>query len=446
MTALSIAAVIFILYFWTLANDEVFLKEAYSALENEQFTFGSIYRFGGQDALDEAVAIKVSVMKNRSLIGLFDADYTPLAGNVSKWPDLKQQRDIFQVSEKLNQLVIDEYSENYNPRSRQFLVSIRQFNDDRILFLARDVQHVYSAQWMGSYFSWVFVSFLLTIVVLSYFVAWYVVNRINRMALTADHIMKTGNLKRRLHIDSHWDDLSRLAIVFNRMLAKIEESFTNIKSVTDNIAHDLRTPLSRLRTTLEKIPEAELRKRSLQETDNLLSMFNGLLRIGDIETQRQRRAFMRIELDVIVDDVVSLYQPVADQKNMKIELDIAPVSIIGDRDLIFQAIANIIDNCIKYSGFNSTVTVEVREYKRCVAISVNDSGPGVSCEQFVHLDRRFYRAEQSRSSAGNGLGLSLVRAVAKLHDGNLWFIDNPRMQKSGLGVTITLPKIDTLAR
>ncbi len=440
MTALSIAAVIFILYFWTLANDKVFLKEAYNALENEQFTFGSIYRFGGQEALDEAVAIKVSVMKNRTLIGLFDGNRNPIEGNVTHWPDVKEQRNIFQVSARLNKLVAEEYSENFHPRSKHFLVSIRHFNDNRILFLARDVQHIYSAQWMGSYFSWVFIFFLLAIVVLSYFVAWYVVNRINRMAYTADNIMKTGNLKRRLHVDSHWDDLSRLAIVFNRMLAKIEESFTNIKSVTDNIAHDLRTPLSRLRTTLEKIADPDLRKKSLQEADNLLAMFNGLLRIGDIETKHQRRAFKRVHLDVIIDDVVSLYQPVADQKKMKIEMEIDPVIIIGDRDLIFQAIANIVDNCIKYAGFSSTISILLKEYKHCVAISVNDSGPGVSSDQFVHLERRFYRAEESRSSAGNGLGLSLVRAVALLHDGNLWFIDNPEMGKSGLGVTITLPR------
>ncbi|MCW8091784.1 HAMP domain-containing sensor histidine kinase [Alteromonas sp. ASW11-130] len=443
MTALSVAAVIFILYFWTLANDEVFVKEAYAALENEQFTFGSIYRFGGQDALEQAVSIKVNVMKNRTLIGLFDKNLQPLAGNLSKWPEVKQQRSIFQVSKRLNQLISENYAEKFNPRSKHFLVTIRKFNKDRILFLARDVQHLYSAQWMGSYFSWVFIGFLLAIVVLSYFVAWYVVNRINRMALTADNIMKTGNLKRRLHVDSHWDDLSRLAIVFNRMLTKIDESFTNIKSVTDNIAHDLRTPLSRLRTTLEKIPEPDLRKKSLQETDSLLAMFNGLLRIGDIETQHQRRAFKRVQLDVIVNDVLSLYQPIAEQKKMNIEVDVDPVVIIGDRDLIFQAIANIIDNCIKYAGANSTISVVVKEYKRCVGISVNDSGPGVSSDQFVHLERRFYRAEESRTSSGNGLGLSLVRAVAKLHDGNLWFIDNPKMQKTGLGVTITLPKIST---
>ena len=178
------------------------------------------------------------------------------------------------------------------------------------------------------------------------------------MSQTADKIIKTGSLQERLQIDSNWDDLSSLSIVFNQMLDTIESSVNNIKSVTDSIAHDLRTPLSRLRNTLEKIEDDELRTDTTQEADNLLNMFNSLLRISGLETTNKKEGFCTTDVRAIVEDVVDLYHPLAEERNIHLSSSLAPVTMTVDPNLLFQAVANVLDNAIKYSHDDSEETAD----------------------------------------------------------------------------------------
>jgi signal transduction histidine kinase len=273
--------------------------------------------------------------------------------------------------------------------------------------------------------------------VLSFAIAVYVVNRINRMSQTADKIIKTGSLEERLEIDSSWDDLSSLSFVFNQMLDTIENSVNNIKSVTDSIAHDLRTPLARLRNTLEKIEDDNLREETTQEADNLLNMFNSLLRISGLETTSKKEGFCPTELRDIIDDVVDLYHPLAEERDISLHSSLQPVMMNADPNLMFQAVANVLDNAIKYSPSGGRVEVSLSDTNGRIVVSVNDCGIGVKEQEIESLERRFYRAESSRTSKGNGLGLSLVSAIVKLHDGKLWFVHDPLMQGRGLGVVFS---------
>jgi signal transduction histidine kinase len=257
------------------------------------------------------------------------------------------------------------------------------------------------------------------------------------MSQTADKIIKTGSLEERLEIDSSWDDLSSLSFVFNQMLDTIENSVNNIKSVTDSIAHDLRTPLARLRNTLEKIEDDNLREETTQEADNLLNMFNSLLRISGLETTSKKEGFCPTELRDIIDDVVDLYHPLAEEREISLHSSLQPVLMNADPNLMFQAVANVLDNAIKYSPSGGRVEVSLSDTNGRIVLSVNDCGIGVKEQEIESLERRFYRAESSRTSKGNGLGLSLVSAIVKLHDGKLWFVHDPLMQGRGLGVVFS---------
>jgi len=271
-------------------------------------------------------------------------------------------------------------------------------------------------------FSRLMIGIMVGIVFLSFIIAFYVVARINRMSLTITNIMNTGNLSSRLEVDSSWDDLSKLSEVINRMLAALEEMVAGVKSVSDNIAHDLRTPLTRLRGDLELSNDINDKYKLIAEVDNIMSIFNALLRITDIETEKQKSAFKTNNLSDIVVDVLELYDVLAEQKQLTISSDINSCTLFSDRDLLFQAFANVLDNAIKFTPEGGKVVVSLHETpKGDVCYSICDSGPGIPHEHVEQVTKRFYRVETSRSSKGNGLGLSLVSAVIRLHNGQISF-------------------------
>lgn len=429
-TLLSSAAMAFIIYFWSLANEDTLLGEARAAINARMWGYVSIYKLGGERALLQAVNQNDNGGSGL-LLYLEDSQGRYIAGNLTSTEHLRPpaDSDFFQFT------INDEATDKRAVVFRQ-----QQLENGMKLFVARDINELYTAQWIGQSLSWVFVVVLGCISGLSFGVAIYVVNRINRMSSTADSIMQTGNLTERLAIDSNWDDLSKLAVMFNRMLDKIESSVRNIKSVTDNIAHDLRTPLTRMRSKLDRLPDSELKYEAQAEAENLLGMFNGLLRIADIESKRQKEGFAQLDLADVVSDVVDLYEPYIEEHHMALSFNINKVVMRGDSNLLFQVVANLLDNAVKYAGDGAHIRVETGQTNKRFYISVNDSGLGVDATHFEQLDRRFYRAQSSRTTAGNGLGLSMVKAVCDLHDGNLYYVIDPLCQQRGLGVTLTFPK------
>jgi len=259
--------------------------------------------------------------------------------------------------------------------------------------------------------------------------------RIDAVTATSQTIM-TGDLSGRVPVDGSGDELDRLSENLNAMLERIEQLMQGMREVSDNIAHDLKTPLNRLRNRAE----AALREhggaktyrvaleRTIDEADDLIKTFNGLLSIARLEAGTAGGAMEEIDASVLISDVVELYEPAAEDKGLSLTAHMPEeVHFTGDRQLIGQALANLIDNAIKYSGdgeVSGEIAVTANGTDNGIEIAVADQGPGVPEKDRERVLKRFVRLEESRSRPGSGLGLSLVAAVARLHGGAVRLEDN----------------------
>jgi signal transduction histidine kinase len=275
------------------------------------------------------------------------------------------------------------------------------------------------------------------------FISRSMLRRIEAINDTSRDIM-AGALNRRVPVRGTGDEFDRLAENLNRMLDRIEALLAGMKEISDNVAHDLRSPLARLRTRLETVlmddgDAAAYRaaiEATIAEADGLLATFNALLGIAQAEAGIARERFTEIDAATLAEDLAELYAPLAEQRGLKMTTDISGDGVVrGDRDLLFQALANLADNAIKFSPPGGTIRIGVRRTGEGVGISVADDGPGIPAESREDVRRRFVRLDESRTTPGSGLGLSLVDAVANLHDGRLILEDN----EPGLRATLDLP-------
>lgn len=254
--------------------------------------------------------------------------------------------------------------------------------------------------------------------------------RIEAINNTSNAIVRSGDLSRRIPQRGSNDDLDQLTGNLNGMLYRIEDLMTGVRQVSDSIAHDLRTPLTRLRNRLElakigdgdEASQQQTIDRALEEVDDILNTFNALLRISRIETGDAKRDFKSLNVGEICTDVVELYEPVAEAKDISLHLEShydTTAKISGDRNLIFQALANVVDNAIKFSEPESKVSISLLSENSRIVLSIADKGPGIPEESHERVFERFYRGDKSRGSEGNGLGLALVKAVCRVHDADV---------------------------
>jgi signal transduction histidine kinase len=265
--------------------------------------------------------------------------------------------------------------------------------------------------------------------------------RVEQVNRTAERVI-AGNLSDRVPRRGTGDEFDQLAANLNGMLDQIERLMTAMREVTINIAHDLRTPLARLRARLEltlignadAAAQGDAVRAAIDEADRLLATFNALLSIAEAEAGAGRFAGERLDLGEVAGAVAELYEPVAEERGFALQLDSTPgATVRGDRHLLSQALANLIDNALKYGG--GTIAIGVGQRDGRAAIEVSDRGPGIPEADRDSVFDRFVRLEPSRSTPGNGLGLSLVRAVARRHDASVTLGDN----RPGLKVRIEFP-------
>ncbi len=249
------------------------------------------------------------------------------------------------------------------------------------------------------------------------------VRRVRAVHRTIERIM-SGSLRERLVISGVEDDLDRLSRSVNWMLDRIEALLEEVAGIGDDIAHDLRTPLTRVRTRLEwarapgqsKDAMIEGIEAAISGLDQALAVITALLRIAEIEDGRRRAAFGDVDLSAVVRDIAELYEPIAETSGIALTVDAgARLSVIGDRDLLIEAIANVIDNAIKFTPTGGRVVIAAFERGLLHVVRITDSGPGIPTEERAAVMKRFYRSDKSRHHRGSGLGLGLVQAITRLH-------------------------------
>ncbi len=259
------------------------------------------------------------------------------------------------------------------------------------------------------------------------------VGRLRVLHQAIERIMH-GGLGERLPAGGTRDDLDQLTRAMNRMLDEIERLVGEAKSVGDNIAHDLRTPLARVRTRLERGRRVARTREELcdvvdaaiEDLELTFGIVTALLRIAEIETGRRRAGFGSVDLAEIAQEAVEIYAPIAEDCEVSLAAETSAVPLVpGDRDLLMEAVANLVDNAIKFTPAGGAVRIAVSETPDGPALRIADTGPGIPAAERELVLRRFYRADKSRQVPGHGLGLSLVAAIVRLHDFRLTAGDGP---------------------
>lgn len=396
------------------------------------------YRAGGISNLAKTVANR-SLTPGNSLYLVTDADGDRITGNLTS-----VSRDLWNSVGRV-EFVYSRPGQR-GPESRLALVSVFRLKGGFRLLVGRDIEDrrvfdrvVKSAFLLGLGF--------MALVGLGggWLVSRSLLTRVDAIADTSRTIME-GDLSRRVPVSGSGDEFDRLSQNLNAMLERIEQLMAGMREVSDNIAHDLKTPLNRLRNRAE----AALREQGghqdyrqtlesiIDEADDLIKTFNGLLSIARLEAGAAGAATEDVDIAGLIRDVVELYEPAAEDRGMLITAQTEPdIKLKADKQLVGQALANLIDNAIKYGGLDDGGRIEVSAAKTSttVEVAVSDNGPGIPEKDRARVLKRFIRLEESRSRPGSGLGLSLVAAVARLHGGEIRLEDNG----PGLRAVLSLP-------
>jgi signal transduction histidine kinase len=401
------------------------------AITTEHLSLQGAYERSGRDGLIALIQERTADKRFADNVYiLVDPALARLAGNLKAWPPTvtaaggwAEFRALEQSPEQLR-----------NATSRPLLrATIETFPSGDRLLVGKDISDLdsFTEQIKTAVISGVALIFVLAGVA-SILVTRRTVGRIESINATSRAIMLSG-LDKRIPLRGTNDEWDRVAENLNLMLDRIEVLMGEVKQVSDNVAHDLRTPLTRMRGRLEKayhgqrMAEADqlLIGDTIADLDAVLRIISSLTRIAQIETQVRKGAFRTVNLVEIANEVVELYDAAAEQDSTHLSVvGDREVLVTGDRDLIFDAIANLVDNAIKHGRAGGRVVVANENIDGKAGISIADDGPGIPADQYEHVFKRFYRLEHSRYTPGNGLGLSLVAAVARLHGARIEMLDN----------------------
>lgn len=370
----------------------------------------------------------------QGLFLLADANYRPLAGSLTGWP-LSLGREPRGTGEfKL----VDEAG------TRIFRAQWTMLSRGVRLLAATEITGLRQFQRRMDYaFSFAALFILVVSAASSVIVTRRTVARIEGINAASRAIMES-DLKKRIPVHGASDEWDELAANLNSMLDRIEFLMGEVKQVGDSIAHDLRTPLTRMRARLER---ASLKDRNAEEDqallanaivdlDDVLRMFRALTRISQIEASTQTGALRALDLSLVAKEVAELFDAAAEERGSRLEINGGePVEILGDRDLLFDAISNLVDNAIKHGRERGLVRISADAGENGAVLAISDDGPGVPANERDLIFGRFYRAEKSRCTPGNGLGLSIVAAVARVHGANVKLSSN----QPGLTVELQFP-------
>lgn len=405
-------------------------------LEASSERLSESYGVQGRSGLQKEITQLLSdgMSQDTEVYLLLDPEGHRLAGNLSEWPTADVPYDVPMTG------VVERYGRTSTSR-----LVWHRLPDGATLVVGRDLrdkQRIRSLVWRslavggGIALLLIFAGALL-------FRRQFARNLsvIRRTALE----VQSGNLSQRIPVTPAEDEFTRLSRDINHMLDRIEQLMDGVRHVSNTIAHNLRTPLGRTRAQLEEAlrhhrdatPVSEAAAAAIQDIDALILVFERLLQIAEAESGARRQPFEPVDLRAVVTDVVELYDAMAETRDMVLSAEMDDeTSVLGDRHLLSAALANLVENAIKYADGSPTIRVSVREEPAHVIIEVEDHGPGIPVHAIPRVTERFYRLESR--VPGSGLGLSIVTAIANMHRGTLQLDD----AAPGLRARIILPRED----
>ncbi len=432
---LATVALLAVVYFTTV-NYSVQQLDKIISLDVDALT----QRFHQEGTDDVIRAIRERIAeegRGERLYLLADKDYAPLAGNLAKWPETLPKTPGWGWFE----MPSDEGYPEGDGKIRTVNVALA----GGLYLLVGRFTHELDAtkETIWEALGWALVLAPVLAIASGGLMSFGIVRRLNRMNLVARDVTE-GNLARRVPTAGRGDEFDQLAENINAMLGQIEKLVGALRNVSNNIAHDLRTPLSHLRTSLEVARRTHLEaaeyeawiENMLADVDEILQTFEGMLKLAEIDSGELRHSLKPVDLVRVVSDVAEVYEAVADAKHQTFVSETTDVpDVKGDRDLLFRAIANVVDNAIKYAPEGGRIVVALRNADGTPELTVTDGGPGIPADARELVFRPLYRLDRSRGAPGRGLGLSIVAAVAALHGIEITLHDN----QPGLKVVMRFP-------
>lgn len=433
---LGLLATALVLGVFTWTTRAVIEGETRQVVTTELTGLSDDYASLGTLGLARAINRRMADAAERDAIYLLtDAQGRKIAGNLQAWPPT--------VRPGSGWITLELYRTDSDRPVTVSAASVRLRGGERLL-VGRDSEgqaRYDRALWQAGALA------LLAAALLSLATGWLlsrlVFSRLSEIARTADTIM-TGDLDRRVPLRGTGDELDRLSETLNAMLDRISELVTHLRTTTDSLAHDLRSPLTRLRGQIDQMSapdlddaaRAELATRALGEADHLLRVFTALTQIARAEAGLGREDFAPVDLGALTAELADLYGPAAADRNIALVPTGQAPPLSGSRTLLAQALSNLIENALRHAPPHSAITLSLDSTTAETVLTVADTGPGIPDSERDRVQERFVTLDPARSTRGAGLGLALVQAIARLHGGRLVLSDNA----PGLRASLHLPR------
>jgi signal transduction histidine kinase len=417
------------------------------------FLLGCIVFFIGRHSLEEQLRTRIEAEATQLLAGYQNDGLEELRHEVKERIEASPAHRLqYSLQDQSGRVVFDGiifppspgWHRLTTPEGQDLLLLTVPLDEDYLMAVAADMDGVTAIErtvrntFLLAFVFTLFIGITGGVVVSRRFLA-----RVDRLTRTAESIGR-GNLSERVPVSGAGDDFDQLATTINRMLGQIEQLMEGARQVSTSIAHELRTPLGRLRQKLEALQAMQasstsrtLCEDSLSTLDETLGTFSALLRIAEMESGSFSAAFTPVDLSSLLPDLVESYRPVAEERSQELTAEVAPcLRVNGDKSLLTQLFANLIENALRHTGAGTHIRVGARQEGDTVVAQVCDDGPGIPASERELITKPFYRLDRSRHTRGSGLGLSLAAAIAALHEASLQLEDNApglRISVSGAG-------------
>jgi len=404
-----------------------FSRQLDATMTDEVQTLVDEYRVGGNQNLADAIAEReASGTPTRMLYAVFTPDGRRILGGLQAQRPAPGMHDIPFIDPNGGPDTARALAVDLSPGERLVVAADREWLER----IDDTVVEVFVAAFLVA---------CLVALIGAAFLGAYLRRRLRSISGAAETII-AGDIRERMPVSPRRDEFDQLAVTLNRMLDRIEGLLENLRQVSSDVAHDLRTPLARLRTRLEHGAGTDGKaaiEDAIAQVDEVLSLFAAILRIAEVESGQPRRFFESVDLSVLVSDLAESFAPAIHDGGRELDWSVEPdLTLDGDRELLAQAVVNLIENAERHTPAGTAIRLTAAPRNGILCVRVEDDGPGVPGPDLHRISRRFARLEASRNTAGYGLGLNLVSAVAELHGGQLVL----KNAGPGLVATIELPR------